>query len=504
MKLQRVKLSGVALLVAVVALAGFQSHTMPANAQAAKTISYDTPVEGQISDTNIEEAWTLTAPAKDLIQITVERKDGTLAPNVELRDTNNQRVAGADVDYTYAKATVNDFTLPAAGSYVVAVSRYTGKDGKTSGNYKLTVALKGAGEDNPILKAAPKSIGYDTAADGEITLGKWQESWTFNASGKDNVSITADRKDGTLWPELILQDSSGNAITRASTSRFAVASIIDHFDLPGPGAYTIVVKRYGDQAGGNFGKYSLLVSLDSAGADRPELSNPQGPAKPDGAVTGTLTNAKWMDIWTLDAQSKDHLEITMTTAEGNLIPEIILLGANSQEIQRARSDDSYATAKMDATLPGPGKYAIRVQRQDGDNGFTTGKYQLSVAVLGTGDDNPMFKTSTGEVKVGTPSTGTLTNAKWQDSYTLNLTSTDPIDIIVKRTSGTLVPAIKLRGANGQDINGARADQTYATAALSQFTPPGPGQYTIVVSRDQDAGGVTSGGYELDVNQGKKQ
>ncbi len=136
MKLQRVKLSGVALLVAVVALAGFQSHTMPANAQAAKTISYDTPVEGQISDTNIEEAWTLTAPAKDLIQITVERKDGTLAPNVELRDTNNQRVAGADVDYTYAKATVNDFTLPAAGSYVVAVSRYTGKDGKTSGNYK--------------------------------------------------------------------------------------------------------------------------------------------------------------------------------------------------------------------------------------------------------------------------------------------------------------------------------------------------------------------------------
>jgi hypothetical protein len=481
-----------------------QPYTVPITAQAAKTVSYDTPVEGQITDSTNEEVWTLTALAKDLIQIAVERTEGTLAPNVELRDSNNQRIAGAEVDYSYAKATVQEFTLPAAGTYTVAVGRYSGKDGKTAGNYKLTVALLGAGEDNPILKTPPKPIEYDKPADGEITTGRWMESWTFTAPAKDTVSIAADRKDGTLWPELILLDASGNPVTRASTTPYGVASVINRAKLPGPGAYTVIVKRYGDQGGGNTGKYSLTVSLDSAGAERPDLAKPQGPATLDGAVKGTLTNAKWMDVWSLDAQSKDHLEITMTHADGNLIPEVLLFGANNQEIQRARADETYAAAKMTVNLPGPGKYEIHVQRQDGENGYTTGAYQLSVVVLGTGEDNPKFKTSTGEVKVGTPATGTLTNAKWQDSYTVNFATGDPIDIIVKRTSGTLVPAMHLLGANGQEINGARADNTYAVASLNQFTPPGPGQYTIVVTRDQDAGGLTSGGYELDVNQGKKQ
>src|ERR1051325_10832127 len=130
LKLNRIRLTSFVLLALILAASTLQ----PASAQSAKTVSYDTPVEGQITDASPEEDWTLTAPAKDLIQITVERTDGTLAPSVELRDTNNQRVTGADVDNSYAKATIRSFTLPAGGTYTVAVGRYTGKDGKTSGN----------------------------------------------------------------------------------------------------------------------------------------------------------------------------------------------------------------------------------------------------------------------------------------------------------------------------------------------------------------------------------
>src|SRR5229473_3635575 len=200
LKMQRARLGWIITLAIILAVGIFQPRMTRVAAQTPKTVTYDTPVEGQITDSNPEEAWALAAPAKDWITITVDRSGGTLAPTVELRDGNGQRMTSADTDYTYAKATIATFSLPAAGTYSVAVSRYSGKDGKTSGNYKLTVSLLGAGEDNPILKAQPKPIAYDTATDGEITAGRWKESWSFNATGKDTISVTAQRKDSFLWP----------------------------------------------------------------------------------------------------------------------------------------------------------------------------------------------------------------------------------------------------------------------------------------------------------------
>jgi len=475
-----------------------------AAAQEAKTVAYDTPVEGQITDEAFEQLWTLNAPGKDTIRITAERTGGTLAPRVELRDGNGQRIAGADVDYTYATATVREMTLPSAGTYTVAAGRYYEKDGKTSGNYKLTIALLGADEENPSMKVPVKPIQYDKAANGELTNARWMEGWTFTAPGKDTVTITTKRLDGTLWPELILQDAAGNAINRASSYR-DTASIIDHFTLPGPGQYTVIVKRYGDQGGGTTGTYTVMVSLDGAGEDRPDLlSKPTGAIKYDATVSGELTSAKWADVYTLDAQSKDRLRLTMTRADGNLIPEIFLFGANNQELQRARANESFAEAIMDVQLPGPGKYTVRVQRQDGSGAYSSGKYELAVTVLGTGGDSPSFKTSAGEAEIGTPVKGTLTNAKWQDSYTVNFTSKDPVTITVKRTSGTLIPAIKVLGANQQEVYSMRADDTYAQATIKGFTIPGPGQYTVIVSRIDNANGQTSGGYELTIAQGKTQ
>ncbi|MCC7449074.1 MAG: hypothetical protein IT324_16770 [Anaerolineae bacterium] len=492
------------LLTLSLVIATLYAPSYRAAAQEAKTVTYDTPVEGQITDEAFEQLWTLNAPGKDIIRITAERTGGTLAPRVELRDGNGQRIAGADVDYTYATTTVRETTLPSAGMYTVAVGRYNEENGKTSGNYKLTITLLGADEENASMKGQPKPIDYDKAANGELTNARWMEGWTFTAPGKDTVTITAKRLDGTLWPELILQDAAGNAINRASSYR-DTASMIDHFTLPGPGPYTVIVKRYGDQNGGTTGTYTVTVSLDGAGEDRPDLlSKPAGAIKYDSTLSGELTSTKWADVYTLDAQSKDHLLLTMTRTDGNLVPEIFLFGANNQELQRARADESFAQAVMDVHLPGPGKYTVRVQRQDGSAAYSSGKYELAITVLGTGEDNPSFKTSAGEAQIGTPTKGTLTNVKWQDSYTVNFESKDPVTITVKRTSGTLIPAIKVLGANQQEVYSMRADDTYAQAVIKDFTIPGPGQYTVIVARIDNANGVTSGGYELSIVQGKAQ
>src|SRR5579859_2864713 len=106
-KKQHIRTSWLISLAVILTLGIFQPRIAHVAAQSPKTVTYDTPVEGQITDANPEDDWTLTAPAKDWIVITVERSGGTLAPSVELRDANNQRVTSADTDNTYAKATIN-------------------------------------------------------------------------------------------------------------------------------------------------------------------------------------------------------------------------------------------------------------------------------------------------------------------------------------------------------------------------------------------------------------
>ena len=473
-------------------------------AQGGKTVTYDTPVESQLSDATSSENWTFTAQAKDRISIVVERTGGTLVPRVELHDSNNQRIAGADNDDTGATATVTYFDLPGAGTFTVFVSRWQDQNGKTEGNYKLTVALLGTAEDSPALKLNPQPVELDKPVTGELTNVQWKQGWSFNSTAKDVVTITATRTDGTLRPQLDLLDTSGNSVTQGYVSQSGDFAQITHFHLPGPGQYTVVVLRESKRDGRTAGKYSLKVGLDGAGPERPELAKPQGPVTNDATVNGTLTNAKWIDVWTLEAQAKDNLRITATRVDGNLMPVVYLFGANNQEMQRGYVGPEGNSAQFDVTLPGPGKYEVRIGRAENENGVTTGKYELTVALRGAGDDTAAFKTIAGEVQMGTPAKGTLTNAKWQDSWTFNAQSADPVNIVVKRTSGTLVPYIRILGANQQEITSASADTTNAQAGINQLRLPGPGQYTIIVYRYNGSRGATTGGYELSVAQGQKQ
>jgi hypothetical protein len=300
-------------------------------------------------------------------------------------------------------------------------------------------------------------------------------------------------------------DASGVELTHGYLERTYDKALIEHHVLPGPGEYSIAVLRTGQQNGESVGTYSLQVTLDGAGRDRKELYEPQGAVTLDSIVTGELTSAKWTDEWSLDMVSADRLRLLVTRTDGNLRPRVYLIGANNQEINSGYPDEAGDTASVEVNLPGPGKYTVRVAREDDERGYTTGKYELAVTVLGTAADSELFNTSAGNLTIGEPVTGTLTNAKWKDSWSLGVElAGGPITITVKRTSGTLYPRIRLLGANGQELTSAYPEDTYDTATIDTYNLPGPGKYTVIIYRVDEIYGGTSGGYELTVTQEKSQ
>ncbi len=489
----RVARLALAAMLAITAL----GTALNVRAQEGKKIAYDTPVEGKLDDAAITETWELTAPGKDKISILVQRTDGTLVPSVQLQDANGQQLY-SDSGYDAGdKAEIVDYSLPAAGTYKVVVGRLNEKNGKTIGAYKLTVSLDSAGEDNPSMaKAEAKPIEYDKPVESELTNAKWLEAWTFNAPADDVIAVSVVRTAGTLRPVLDLLDSNGASQTQGYVERDGTNAAIESYSLKASGQYTVVVKRENERNGGTVGKYKLTLRLVGAGPSRAELKTPVGPAKIDGVMAGEITALKWMNVYTFETQSADRMRFSVTRTDGTLIPRMTLLGGNSQEITSVYPDNTQASAATTYNLPGPGKYSVVVLRDGEEKGPTTGKYELTITLLGVGENNPIFKTSAGTLTLGTPAKGVLNGAKWQDSWTVQVPDKAKFSISAKRTSGTLFPVIEIVGANNNIVTTINPDETYSEATRKDFTFPGSGAYTIVVKRQGEVSGQTAGAYEL--------
>jgi hypothetical protein len=194
------------------------------------------------------------------------------------------------------------------------------------------------------------------------------------------------------------------------------------------------------------------------------------------------------------------LTVTATRTGGDLLPEVIVLGGSGQELTHGYPDYTYATAQINRyTLAGPGTYTVRVTRQSGQTGDTSGAYALTIALNGTGTGSPKLSQSVGEIALDTPTQGEITNAHWQNVWTFTSADGANINVKVVRDDGTLAPNVEVRDANGQSMTRGYASNAYDSAEINNFRLPGPGKYQIVVTRDSDQSGYTAGKYTLTVS-----
>ncbi len=491
------------LVLLLVGAAWAQDATPEATAAQKQALTYGTPVTGTIDNTVTQQSWTLSVASGDRIMVQVQRTSGNLVPDVMIQDSSgNDVVHSYGADRTYAAATIDDSTLPAAGDYVVIVTRENGDSGTTTGGYTLTVTPLGTAPDNPNNQTVISEIMPDTPISGEITAAHWYDMYTYNALAGDSIDVMAQRTGGTLEPVVDILDSNGNSLRKGYNSGTMADS--GEFDLPAPGQYTIVVSRNNDQSGDTVGTYDVTLHLVGSGEGSPNLQGTVGTVTYDQPLDGQISGVQWYQDWTLTATAGDELSLTVTRKDGDLEPEVILLGGSGQELNHAYTDNTGAAANIDHyTLAGPGSYSVRVSRKSGQTGLTSGNYTLMVALDGAGKGSPNMKDATGEVTLGTPVNGEVTNARWADAWTFTSDGKTPVDITVTRTDGTLVPTIEIHDANDQVLTYSNNADTHDSATISNYTPPTAATYRIVVIRQSGQDGYTSGKYTLSVSASAK-
>ncbi|MCC6804306.1 MAG: hypothetical protein IT319_15600 [Anaerolineae bacterium] len=463
------------------------------------TLSYGTPVEGAISGVNFQEDWTLSTASADRLMVQVERTGGNLIPQVSIIDANGGEIAQSyGSDYTYAAAEIDDFTLPSAGTYTIRVTRYGDETGETKGSYSLEVTPLGTAEDNPNNQFVISDIQPDTPLDGEITATHWRHLYTYTAQAGDVIDVIARRTGGTLTPVVQVLDANDTALmTGYNQSAFAETSQVP---LPAAGTYTIVVSRESDQSGYTLGTYELTARLIGAGEGSPLLEGLAGTVVYNQPLTGSISGERWYDDWQLTTDASDTITLNVTRTDGDLKPEVILLGGSGQELYHGYVDQTDAAATINPyTFDGAGSYIVRVSRESGQTGETTGAYALTVTLNGTGEDSPALIEPVGEVTLGEPVEGEITNAKWENVWTFESAQGGSVTVRVERTSGTLSPMIYIWDANGQEMYSAYPANTRDSAEMTSYSLPGSGTYRIVVSRESDQDGYTVGGYQLTVS-----
>jgi len=180
----------------------------PNNTVSLGSVEYDKPINGEITSTQWYQRYSFTANGQDVIRISAKRTGGTLYPEIEVLDANGASLNKGYTDDSGGSATLEKVKLPSAGQYTIAVTRANRFNGATAGTYQLDVTMVGAGEDNPILAAAPGTVAYDTELKGTINA-LWYQDWTLKTDSADLISITVTRTSNDLIPQITLLGGSG-------------------------------------------------------------------------------------------------------------------------------------------------------------------------------------------------------------------------------------------------------------------------------------------------------
>jgi hypothetical protein len=236
------------------------AQTPPATEAAEpETVVYGRPAQGTVSASSPEQEWLFLPNSKDRITITVNRTSDTLVPALELQDEQGNVVAKADHDPTYARAVIQNFTMPEPGRYRVLVGRYDGPSGKTVGKYTMVISLLGAGEDGFSPTFVEGLIHLGQPRDGTVSEAKWLDTWAFQTVGTDPVTITVSRVRGTLVPTLKLSDANWKPVASGTLDETFAVTSITNFVPAAASQYYVTITRLDGSKGGTTGDYRLTV-----------------------------------------------------------------------------------------------------------------------------------------------------------------------------------------------------------------------------------------------------
>jgi hypothetical protein len=440
----------------------------------SRTVTIDTPATGNLTAGSIDE-WVLNGQNGQVLNIRVE---GDFDTTVTLISASGEQLAFNDDFGAYNISRIASFTLPASGTYTIAVAGYGGSDG---GSYTLTVT---SASSAATTTSTTRTIGIGQSTQGQLRAGE-SHSWTFTNDSPRNVDIIVSANfDSTVT----LLSSSGSQLGFNDDYNNVVSdSRLLNTRLASAGTYTIVVASFNNASSGN---YTLnLVNTGTSPGQGTGTSTSSTVAYGQ-TVNGSISTGG-NQRWTFSGQAGQNASVTVTATYDSTVS---LLDPRGVEID---FNDDYQNSQTESRLvnvplTSNGTYTIVVASYNNASG---GTYTLRLAQGSTTTTTSSSTTTTstsGTISSGQSVNGNIAtggNQRW----TFSGQAGQSVNIIITATYDSTVA---LLGVNGSQLAFNDDYTSEGDSRILNFALSANGTYTIVVASYNNASG---GSYTLNLS-----
>jgi hypothetical protein len=340
--------------------------TYPQKVDCSSTIQFGQTMDCELESVGQKNVYEFIAEADDLVNVTVVRTRGDLAPSFVIRDASGAIVEDdGDLCQTETYYDVANFMCkaPDTGSYSIMVySVATDRIGK----YNLRLQRM----NNPV---GAVSLEFAQTVDGSIDAVAEYKYYTFSAEADDIVRVTVVRTRGDLAPSFIIRDASGYWVKDDDTwcqteTYYDVANFLCR--VPDSGGYSIMIYS---AASDRTGRYSLRLQRmnNPAGAEVVEFGQ---------TINGSIDTVAEYKYYTFAAEADDAVRVTVVRTRGDLAPSFAIWDALGYWVKDdstwCQTETYYDTAEFVCNVPDKGNYSIMVYSAPADR---TGKYTLTLS-----------------------------------------------------------------------------------------------------------------------------
>lgn len=230
---------------------------------AAIPLSYGGAIEGRLTENLTAQYYRFQAQQNDVITVTMERVSDNIDTLIVIADSALNELIEDDDGGEGQNSRLQDFRIPAGGTYYIIATRYERDFGSTTGRY--TLRLDAAGSAFEDVPADVLRISYNTTLTGSIDDVTPDVLYAFYGAAGDVVSLTLIRTDGNLDPLLELLDANQARLRLDDDSAEAQNARIDDYVLPASGVYYVRAARFdGSETSGS---YALTLFAQIADQD---------------------------------------------------------------------------------------------------------------------------------------------------------------------------------------------------------------------------------------------
>ena len=433
---------------------------------AAETVHSGQTLIGKITAAGQSNKFELQGMAGERLLAVVTATTDNFGPFIELYPPNGGEKE-ASAAYGGHSSTL-DCRFDQTGAYTLVVRDF---GNNAAGDYKLTL----------LDLSSPGELNQGTLNSGETKIGNIHQISSMNVFqlkgivGERLLAVVTATTDN-FGPFIELYPPNGGD-KEASAAYGGHSSTLD-CRFAQTGAYTLVVRDFGNNAAGDY-KLTLL-DLSSPG----ELN--LGTLTSGETKIGKIHQISSMNVFQIKGTAGERMQAVVTATTDNFGPFIELYPPNGGEKEASAAYGGHSST-LDCRFAQTGAYTL-VVRDFGNN--AAGDYKLTLLDL----------SSPGELNLGTLTFGETKTGKIHDISSLNLfhiqgTAGERMLAVVTATTDNFGPFLELYPPNGGAKEASAAYGGHSSTLDCRFAQTGA--YTLIV---RDFGNNAAGGYTISLHE----